>query len=333
MAETMRMLEIYRSFAEETLAMPVIAGEKPAHERFPGAENTYSIEAMMQDGKALQSGTSHYLGTHFAQAEDIKFQAKSGDWEHCHTTSWGVSTRLVGGVIMSHGDDDGLRVPPRIAPRQIVIVPILRDKPEDADVLDYCEQLASALRSQSYASEAIRVLIDRRDERAVEKRWAWVKRGAPLICEIGGRDKQDNKVSFYRRDKLRNGERLALQTASRIAFVTEAKKLLKDIQDNLFVEAKQRLDENILTDVNSVGDLKDYFGIAGDDDEAGTPFRGWVRVPWKKPDSGAFAAIDAALKELKVSVRNAPLGQAAPSGRCIFSGAAADEEILIGRAY
>src|SRR5579871_6320274 len=133
--ETMKMLEVYRAFAEETLALPVIAGEKPENERFPGAVNTYSIEAMMQDGKALQAGTSHFLGTHFAEAQNIKFQDEAGTLTLCNTTSWGVSTRLVGGVIMTHGDDDGLRLPPAIAPRQIVVVPMLRDKPEDAEVL------------------------------------------------------------------------------------------------------------------------------------------------------------------------------------------------------
>ena len=138
MAETLKMLEVYREFAENVLAMPVIAGEKPANERFPGADNTYSIEAMMQDGKALQAGTSHYLGTHFAKAQNIQFQNREGQLAYCHTTSWGVSTRLIGGVIMTHGDDDGLRLPPKIAPRQIVIVPMLRDKPEDKELLDYC---------------------------------------------------------------------------------------------------------------------------------------------------------------------------------------------------
>src|SRR5665648_903329 len=133
MAETLKMLEVYREFAENVLAMPVIAGEKPANERFPGADNTYSIEAMMQDGKALQAGTSHYLGTHFAKAQNIQFQNREGQLDYCHTTSWGVSTRLIGGVIMTHGDDDGLRLPPKIAPRQIVIVPMLRDKPEDKE--------------------------------------------------------------------------------------------------------------------------------------------------------------------------------------------------------
>src|SRR5580698_7097060 len=143
--ETLRMLEVYRAFSEETLAMPVVAGEKPENERFPGAVATYSIEAMMQDGRALQAATSHYLGQNFARAQNIRFQGAAGELEYCHTTSWGASTRMIGGVIMTHGDDDGLRLPPAIAPRQIVIVPILRDKPEDAEVLAYGEALAKAL--------------------------------------------------------------------------------------------------------------------------------------------------------------------------------------------
>src|SRR5581483_7316316 len=146
--------------AEETLALPVIAGEKPENERFPGADNTYSIEAMMQDGKALQAGTSHYLGTHFAEAQNIRFQNDAGELAFCHTTSWGVSTRLIGCVIMTHGDDDGLRLPPAIAPRQIVIVPMLRDKPEDAEVLAYCDALAAELTAQVALGAPIRVLVD-----------------------------------------------------------------------------------------------------------------------------------------------------------------------------
>src|SRR6476661_37899 len=143
--ETMRILDLYADFAEHTMAMPVIKGEKTAGERFPGAVSTYSIEAMMQDGKALQAGTSHYLGTHFAEAQNIRFQNEAGEHVWCHTTSWGVSTRMIGGVIMTHGDDDGLRLPPAIAPRQIVIVPMLRGKPEDAEVLGCCQALSAAL--------------------------------------------------------------------------------------------------------------------------------------------------------------------------------------------
>ena len=135
---TLTMLEVYRAFADEDLALAVVAGEKPENERFPGAVETWSIEAMMQDGKALQAGTSHYLGTNFAKASGIKFQNREGSESLAHTTSWGVSTRMVGGVIMTHGDDDGLRLPPKIAPQQVVILPMLREKPEDDALIEYC---------------------------------------------------------------------------------------------------------------------------------------------------------------------------------------------------
>ncbi|MDP9055757.1 MAG: proline--tRNA ligase, partial [Pseudomonadota bacterium] len=188
MAETLRALEMYRGFAEGVLAMPVIAGEKPENERFPGAVATYSIEAMMQDGKALQAGTSHYLGTGFAATAGIHYQDREGQQALCHTTSWGVSTRLIGGVIMTHGDDDGLRVPPAIAPQQVVILPMLRDNDEDAALLAYCQELRAALAVQQALGEPLRVLLDKRPGKATQKRWAWVKKGVPLILEIGGRD-------------------------------------------------------------------------------------------------------------------------------------------------
>src|ERR1700752_742939 len=176
--ETHKMLEVYRAFAEDVLAMPVIAGEKPENERFPGAMNTYSIEAMMQDGKALQAGTSHFLGTHFAEAQNIKFQDEAGALSFCNTTSWGVSTRLVGGVIMTHGDDDGLRLPPAIAPRQIVVVPMLRDKPEDAEVLTFAEALVRELGALAALGAPVRAFVDKKPVKAVDKRWDWVRRGA-----------------------------------------------------------------------------------------------------------------------------------------------------------
>src|SRR6201747_415715 len=160
MLETLKMLEVYRAFAEDVLAMPVIAGEKPENERFPGAVNTYSIEAMMQDGKALQAGPSHFLGTHFAEAQNIKFQNDAGGMDFCNTPSWGVSTRLIGGVIMTPWGGDVLRLPPAIAPRQIVVVPMLRDKPEDAEVLAYCENLVKALSAMTAFGQPVRALLD-----------------------------------------------------------------------------------------------------------------------------------------------------------------------------
>ena len=333
MAETLRMLNVYREFAESTLAMPVIAGEKSENERFPGAVNTYSIEAMMQDGKALQAGTSHYLGTHFAEAQNIRFQNEAGEHVWCHTTSWGVSTRMIGGVVMTHGDDDGLRLPPAIAPKQIVIVPMLRNKPEDADVLGYCEALAHALARETAFNERIRVQLDTKDIKSADKRWNWVRRGAPVIVEIGPRDMANGQVTYMRRDQLRDGDKVRSHGAPRDKFVAEAAQLLTDIQVRLFAEAKTRLDSNIESNIGSFDELTAYFGAAGEDDEAGE-FRGWARVGWSQPSGAALDQVEQRLKTLKLSIRNAPLGQS-PSrlGKCIFSGAPATQEILIARAY
>ena len=327
MAETLKMLEVYREFAENVLAMPVIAGEKPANERFPGADNTYSIEAMMQDGKALQAGTSHYLGTHFSRAQNIQYQSAEGKLEYCHTTSWGVSTRLIGGVIMTHGDDDGLRVPPRVAPRQIVIVPMLRDKPEDASLIDYCAGLEQGLKAAG-----IRTLVDLKPIKSAEKRWAWVRRGAPVIMEIGGRDAAAGNVTFMRRDHLRDGDKVVSKTMSRDEFVAGAAELLDDIQAILFAEAKARLDGNIITGITTFDGLEAYFGSGEADDEAGG-FKGWAKVAWSRPEGAELEAIDERLKALKLTIRNAPLAQNSVDGPCLFTGASAKEFVLIARAY
>src|ERR1700723_917893 len=279
-AETMKMLEVYRAFAEDTLAMPVIAGEKPENERFPGAVNTYSIEAMMQDGKALQAGTSHYLGQNFARAQNIRFQSAAGELEYCHTTSWGASTRMIGGVIMTHGDDDGLRLPPAIAPRQVVIVPILRDKPEDAEVLAYGEALAKALNAQTTLGERVRALLDTRGQRSADKRWDWVRRGAPIIVEIGPRDAAAGQVTFMRRDQLRDGEKIASRSMPLGEFVASVPAVLAEMQAGLFAEAKAMLDANIRNDIRSWDELAEYFGAAPDDEDEAVAFRGWVRAPW-----------------------------------------------------
>ena len=333
MAETLRILELYREFSESVLAMPVIAGEKSENERFPGAVNTYSIEAMMQDGKALQAGTSHYLGTHFAEAQNIRFQNEAGEHVWCHTTSWGVSTRLIGGVIMSHGDDDGLRLPPAVAPKQIVIVPMLRGKPEDADVLGYCEALSHALGRETAFNEHIRVVLDTKDIKSADKRWNWVRRGAPVIVEIGPRDVANGQVTYMRRDQLRDGDKVRSHGIARAQFVAEAAQLLTEIQVRLFAEAKTRLDSNIRSDIGSFGELAEYFGAAGDEDEA-AEFKGWVRASWSNPSGAALEAAEQRLKQLKLSIRNAPLGVSTASlGKCIFTGEPASQEILIARAY
>jgi len=334
MAETLRMLDVYRDFSESVLAMPVIAGEKSANERFPGAVSTFSIEAMMQDGKALQAGTSHYLGTHFAEAQNIRFQNEAGEHTWCHTTSWGVSTRLIGGVIMTHGDDDGLRLPPAIAPKQIVIVPMLRGKPEDGDVLGYCQALASALSRETAFNERIRVQLDTKDIKSADKRWNWVRRGAPVIIEIGPRDVANGQVTFMRRDQLRDGDKVKSHGMPRDQFVGEAAQFLTAIQTRLYAEAKTRLDGNIHSGISDFAGVADYFGAAAGDDDEGGEFKGWVRTGWSNPSGAALDAVEQKLKQLKLSIRNAPLGQSHASlGKCIFTGEAATQEILIARSY
>src|SRR6187549_1204736 len=264
--ETLKMLEVYRSFAEDYLAMPVIAGEKPENERFPGAVNTYSIEAMMQDGKALQAGTSHFLGTHFAQAQNIRFQNDAGGMVFCNTTSWGVSTRLIGGVIMTHGDDDGLRLPPAIAPKQIVVVPMLRDKPEDAEVLKYCEDLVAALGKERAFGQPLRAHLDTKKIKSAEKRWNWVRRGAPIIIEIGPRDAAGGQITYMRRDNLRDGDKVASRSAPLEDFKAGVPALLAEIQQAMFEEAKARLEANIVDGLHDFAALADYFGPAAEDD-------------------------------------------------------------------
>jgi prolyl-tRNA synthetase len=327
MLETLKMLDVYRGFAEDVLAMPVIAGEKPENERFPGAMNTYSIEAMMQDGKALQAGTSHFLGTHFAEAQNIKFQNDTGGMDFCSTTSWGVSTRLIGGVIMTHGDDDGLRLPPAIAPKQIVVVPMLRDKPEDAEVLSYCEGLVKALASMTAFGQPLRALLDTKKIKSAEKRWNWVRRGAPIIVEVGPRDAAGSNVSYMRRDDLRDGDKVKSIVKPRMDFLEGAVQLLTEIQAGLYADAKARLDGNIRRDILTLDALAGHFG---EDDES---FRGWVRVPWARPSGEELDKIGARLKGLKLTIRNAPSDQPEKFGACIFSGKPGVEEILIGRAY
>ncbi|MFW2852945.1 proline--tRNA ligase [Sphingomonas sp. TX0543] len=324
--ETLKMLEVYRSFAEDDLALPVIAGEKPENERFPGAVATYSIEAMMQDGKALQAGTSHFLGTNFAHAQNIRFQNAEGELEFANTTSWGVSTRMIGGIIMVHGDDDGLRVPPKIAPWQVVIVPMLRDQPEDAAIVDYCRALQGELAKLSALGEPVRALLDLKPAKAANKRWGWVKKGAPLVIEVGGRDVAGGNVSVLRRDALyREDGKLDSRITPRDAFARDAAGMLEEIQAALHAEARARLHDNIAR-------VEDWAGVeAMFAESARKP--GWANVAWSRPTGAALDQVVERLKALKLTIRNAPTGQDADGASCIFSGQPAVERVLIGRSY
>jgi len=230
-------------------------------------------------------------------------------------------------VIMTHGDDDGLRLPPAIAPKQIVVVPMLRDKPEDAEVLKYCEELVATLNRERAFGQPLRAHLDTKKIKSAEKRWNWVRRGAPIIIEIGPRDAAGGVVTYMRRDMLRDGDKVKSTPAPRQDFLEKAVQLLNEIQAGLYLEAKARLDDNIKSGVTDWKGVEDYF--AGSDDD----FKGWLKVSWSKPAGAELDAVDAKLKGLKLTIRNAPLQQPENFAPCLFTGKAGVEEILIGRAY
>src|SRR5689334_14179892 len=251
-AETMQMLRVYADVAENWMAMPVIQGEKTAGERFPGAVSTYAIEAMMQDRKALQSGTSHFLGQNFSKAQEIKFQDQNGQVEYAWTTSWGVSTRLIGGLIMTHSDDDGLVLPPRMAPKHVVLLPIYRSDEEKSQVLEYVNSLKKELEAQEFNGGKVRVMIDDRDIRGGEKNWHHIKRGVPLRAEIGPKDIAKNGVFLARRD---TGEKTGVERSELVKTIGQR---LTDIQNNLFQRAKKFRDDNT-QNIDTLDDFLAYF--------------------------------------------------------------------------
>lgn len=281
----------------------------------------------MQDGKALQAGTSHYLGTTFAQSAGIRYQDKDGQQALAHTTSWGVSTRLIGGVIMTHGDDDGLRVPPQVAPQQIVILPMLRDNDGDASLVTYCEEIRASLAKQSVFDERVRVLLDKRPGKATQKRWSWVKKGVPLILEIGGRDAEGGQVSALRRDQLwRADAKPNFIGMPKDDFIAGAAAQLEAIQTSLYEEARARRDAQIVRDITDLAGLTAYFSESA-------KFPGWVEMGWSKPTGAALEKVVEQLKGLKLTIRNTPLDAPKPTGTCPFTGEPAVETILIARSY
>ena len=315
--ETRQMLDVYADFAEKYMAMPVIKGEKTEGERFPGAVQTFAIESMMQDRKALQAGTSHFLGQNFSRVQEIKFQDQNGQEEYCWTTSWGVSTRLVGGLIMTHADDDGLILPPRLAPKHVVLLPIYRSDEERAEVIPYCESLKTELEAQAYSDGKVEVVIDDRDIRA--KHWEHVKKGVPLRAEVGPKDIAKNGVFLARRD---TGEK---QGIGRNEFVATVSQTLTEIQDNLFARASKLRDDNTC-EITELNDFKDYFTAKS----AGKPeiHGGFATCHFVEEPS-----VDELLKKLKVSIRCVPLEGGDSSGTCIFTGKPASRIGVFAKAY
>jgi len=317
--ETFRMLDIYETFARDYMAMPVIKGEKTPDERFPGAQNTYTIEAMMQDKKALQAGTSHFLAQHFSKSFNISFTNKNGDIEYAWTTSWGVSTRLIGGLIMTHSDDDGLVLPPKLAPTQIILLPIYRSEDDKAQVLNYCNELASALRSQQLCGQSLRVSIDTRDINTGEKGWQAVKKGIPLRVEIGPRDIQNNQLVVMRRDNSPRQKTLL----PRDEFINGAVDLLVDIQQQLLTKASAFQQANFHT-LQTQAEFHDFFSQK--DDEGPAPGFGICYSVHNE-------AIQQLAKSLKVTARCMPLDRQQISGRCIFTGEPTTQQIIYAKSY
>jgi prolyl-tRNA synthetase len=322
MVETRKMLDVYIRFAEDVLALPVIPGEKTANERFPGAVNTYCIEAMMQDGRALQGGTSHYLGQNFSKSLGIQFQNREGSLEHVHTTSWGVSTRLLGALVMAHSDDNGLRTPPRIAPWQIVIVPIVRNDGDSASVLAYCESLKDELRTQSYADERLRVKVDSRDISGADKKWEWIKKGAPLVLEIGPRDVEASKVCVIRRDQFDAGKRFQ----TRAEFVAGVSAELAAIQQSLFDQAFAFQKARTVIDITTRAAFDAYF--SKDANSSFVSGQGFVRAKWSG-DAASLAVLD----DYGVTIRCIPFDQDGKAGTCVLTGAPATQDVIFARAY
>jgi prolyl-tRNA synthetase len=315
--ETLLMLNVYKDFFQKTLAMPLIVGQKTESEKFPGADTTYTVEAIMQDGKALQAGTSHFLGQNFSKAQGIKFLSNDKTEKYAWTTSWGVSTRMIGGLIMGHSDDNGLVLPPKIAPIHLKIIPVFK-KDEDRKVVEeYILKIESELNEYSYNGAPISIDVDWRDLRGGEKYWSAIKEGAPVVIEVGPRDVKNNKVFLTRRD-LGPGEKGA---SGRDEFISEFTDLLESIQENLSKNVQQRLDD-LICEVNNKEEFETLFK--------------------KKslPQKLALAYIADSeenrniLSQKSLTFRCIPLTESKnETAKCIFSGEKVDKRVLIGQSY
>ncbi|MBX3055093.1 MAG: proline--tRNA ligase [Anaerolineae bacterium] len=306
---TRMMLDVYTDFAVNEAAVPVIPGEKSAMERFAGADQTLTIEAMMGDGKALQSGTSHNLGQNFARAFDIQYLDTNNELQHCWTTSWGLSTRFVGAIIMTHGDDNGLMLPPRLAPYQVVMVPIYRKDEDKTAVLTATHRI-----QQELTNAGVRVKVDDRENLTPGYKFNdWELRGVPLRLEIGPRDVENNSVALARRDVPgKEGKQFVSQDG--LAHTVTA--LLADIQQNMLAKATRFRDENT-HDVTNYEDFKTAVST------------GFARVWW----AGSDAEETRVKEETKATIRCFPLAQPGGEGVCFYTGQPATRQAIFGRAY
>lgn len=329
--ETKRMLNVYAKFAHDFLAMPVVQGRKTESEKFPGAVRTYAIEALMQDGKALQAGTSHFLGQNFAKAFDIKYLDRENQLRHCWTTSWGVSTRLIGGLIMTHSDDEGLVLPPKVASTVGAVVPIYRSDDEKEQVIAYCKRLVGEICGQERLEAALerdknieivsifidesatqKIVLDLREGRAVEKHFYWEQRGVPFRFEVGPRDVAGEAfVLKVRHDNSKQFCKIA--EVSHPWFVAK----MDEVQEAMYQKALKYREERTV-DVNTYDELKEALTKGG-----------FVRC-WFKENLEAEAKIK---EETKAAVRCVPFEQTGETGKCIYSGEETNEKVLFALAY
>jgi len=306
--ETLKMLEVYRVFAEEWMAMPVVKGMKTEREKFAGAVDTYCIEAMMQDGRALQAGTSHYLGRNFAKAFDVQFQNRDGKLEYVYATSWGVSTRLIGALVMAHSDDDGLVLPPRLAPYQVVIIPIAKTESEKAKVVPAVEGVRESLGTD------LRVHVDDRENVSVGWKFNdWELRGVPLRMEIGPRDLAKNQVMLARRDTHEK------RSAGLEGIGATVRREMDSIQRSLFERALKRREQNTRT-------LDDYEAFKA---RMNDKLPGFVYAHW----CGSEECEARIQEETKATIRCVPMEREKESGACLFCGGASEGRALFAKAY
>ncbi|MDR0351199.1 MAG: proline--tRNA ligase [Puniceicoccales bacterium] len=312
--ETQRMLECYKKFAEDFAAMPVICGRKSDSERFPGAVDTYCIEAMMQDKKALQAGTSHFLGQNFSRAANIKFTTRDGSEDFAWTTSWGVSTRLMGGLIMTHSDDDGLILPPKLAPLQVVILPIIHSESSKNEILKNCDELSQKMAEKIFNDKAIKIEIDDRDLRGGDKLWSWIKKGVPIIIEVGKRDIANESITYTRRDNL-------TKTSEKLSnFIQDLPTILSSIQDSMFNKALAFREKNTI-EMNSEKEFQEFFSNKNQ-------ASGFAKSFW----AGSKEIEERIKKDLGVTLR-CILQDSYNSGKCPFTGNPNKHQVIWAKSY
>ena len=320
--EAMKMLRVYETFVRDFLAIPVISGEKTESERFPGALQTLCIEAMAQDRKAIQAGTSHFLGQNFSKAAGIQFQSRSGSIEYAWTTSWGMTTRLIGALIMAHGDDDGLVLPPRIAPAQAVVIPVTPKEETRASVLEAADKIATSLREVRYHGDPISIEVDKRDLGGGVKNWEWIKKGVPIRIEIGPRDLAQGMAALSRRDQ-KHRERTFVSTTE---LPSRLPSTLDEIQSSILARATAFRESH-----TRVIETRDQFY------EFFTP-----QNPAKPEIHGGFALaywngsaqLEQEIKEeLSVTIRCIPLENKSEAGHCIFTGQPGSRRAVWAKSY